>query len=110
MGMVFVPLFDLIMAGVAPHEMGSASGVMQAVNSMAMSLGVAGVGAIFFALVGRGGVASFVNAGEWTALVTVALLVASFALAFRLPARARMTAPADAGQSVPRGLEPAPAM
>jgi MFS family permease len=110
MGMVFVPLFDLIMAGVAPHEMGSASGVMQAVNSMAMSLGVAGVGAIFFALVGRGGVASFVNAGEWTALVTVALLVASFALAFRLPARARMTAPADAGPSVPRGLEPAPAM
>ena len=28
MGMVFVPLFDIVMAGVEPHEMGSASGVL----------------------------------------------------------------------------------
>jgi hypothetical protein len=37
----------------------------------------------------------FVNAAEWTALVSVALLVASFAIAFWLPRRAReMGAPA----------------
>jgi hypothetical protein len=38
MGMVFVPLFDIVMAGVEPHEMGSASGVLQATNGLAMSL------------------------------------------------------------------------
>ncbi len=50
MGMVFVPLFDIVMAGVRPQEMGSASGVLQTVNSLGMSLGIAGIGAIFFAL------------------------------------------------------------
>ena len=55
MGMVFVPLFDIVMAGVRPHEMGSASGVLQTVNSLGMSLGIAGIGAIFFALVGGRG-------------------------------------------------------
>ena len=53
MGMVFVPLFDIVMAGVRPHEMGSASGVLQTVNSLGMSLGIAGIGAIFFALAAR---------------------------------------------------------
>ena len=93
MGMVFVPLFDIVMAGVQPHEMGSASGVLQAVNSLAMSLGVAGIGAVFFALLGvaaRPG-QSFVGPAEWTVLVTVALLALAFLAAFWLPRRARET-------------------
>jgi EmrB/QacA subfamily drug resistance transporter len=91
MGMVFVPLFDIVMAGVEPHEMGSASGVMQSINGLGMSLGVAGIGAIFFGLLGSNGdhAHAFVNAAEWTALVSVALLVVSFAIAFWLPRRAR---------------------
>jgi EmrB/QacA subfamily drug resistance transporter len=103
MGMVFVPLFDIVMAGVEPHEMGSASGVMQSVQGLGMSLGVAGIGAIFFGLVGTKAdhTQAFLNAAEWTALASVALLVASFAIAFRMPHRARaMGAPA---------LEPVPA-
>jgi EmrB/QacA subfamily drug resistance transporter len=97
MGMVFVPLFDIAMAGVRPREMGSASGVMQTVNALAMSLGIAGIGAIFFALAGgRGGhVPAYLGAAEWTALATVGLLACSFAVAFGLPRRARdMGAPA----------------
>jgi MFS family permease len=68
MGMVFVPLFDIIMAGVEPREIGSASGVLQSVNSLGMSLGVAGLGAVFFALLGpaNGHSASFVGPAEWT--------------------------------------------
>jgi hypothetical protein len=91
MGMVFVPLFDIVMAGVRPQEMGSASGVLQTVNSLGMSLGIAGIGAIFFALVGGHGqhVPVYLHAAEWTALATVILLAASFAVAFRLPRRAR---------------------
>ena len=49
---VGAPLFDIVMAGVRPREMGSASGVLQTVNSLGMSLGIAGIGAIFFALAG----------------------------------------------------------
>jgi hypothetical protein len=91
MGMVFVPLFDIVMAGVRPQEMGSASGVLQTVNSLGMSLGIAGIGAIFFALAGGHGqhVPVYLHAAEWTALATVVLLAASFAVAFRLPRRAR---------------------
>ena len=90
MGMVFVPLFDIVMAGVRPQEMGSASGVLQTVNSLGMSLGIAGIGAIFFALVsGSGGhVAMYLNAAQWSALATVGLLACSFAVAFALPRRA----------------------
>jgi hypothetical protein len=97
MGMVFVPLFDIAMAGVRPREMGSASGVLQTVNALAMSLGIAGIGAIFFALAGGRGrhVAVYLSAAEWTALATIGLLACSFAVAFGLPRQARdMGAPA----------------
>jgi MFS family permease len=100
MGMVFVPLFDIVMAGVRPQEMGSASGVLQTVNSLGMSLGIAGIGAIFFALAAGSGhsghVASYLSAAQWAALATAGLLACSFAVAFGLPRRARETGgPAD---------------
>ena len=98
MGMVFVPLFDIVMADVRPREMGSASGVLQTVNSLGMSLGIAGIGAIFFALAdGHGGhVPVYLRAAEWTALATAGLLACSFAVAFALPRRAReQGAPAE---------------
>ena len=91
MGMVFVPLFDIVMAGVRPQEMGSASGVLQTVNSLGMSLGIACIGAIFFALAGGHGqhVPVYLHAAEWTALATVVLLAGSFVIGFWLPRRAR---------------------
>src|SRR5579862_8395557 len=91
MGMVFVPLFDIVMAGVRPQEMGSAAGVLQTVNALGMSLGIAGIGAIFFALAGGHGrhIPVYLSAAEWTALATVGLLACSFVVAFGLPRRAR---------------------
>jgi MFS family permease len=97
MGMVFVPLFDIVMAGVTPQEMGSASGVLQSVNSLGMALGVAGIGAIFFALLGPArSPRAFVHPAEWTLLVTVALLGLSFVAAFWLPRRVREAGPVAA--------------
>lgn len=93
MGAVFVPLFDIVLAGVEPQEMGSASGVLQAVNSLGMSLGVAGIGALFFTLLGRARLHDFVSAAQWTALVTTALLGCAFVIAFWLPQKARELAP-----------------
>jgi MFS family permease len=104
MGMVFVPLFDIVMAGVEPREMGSASGVLQAVNSMSMALGVAGLGAVFFGLLNAtaGHAGTFVSAAQWTVLATVALLACAFAVAFWLPRRAReMSAPGQAQEGAP---------
>jgi MFS family permease len=94
MGMVFVPLFDIVLASVRPEEMGSASGISQTVSSLAMSLGIAGLGAIFFSLTSGSArpavhVASYLNAAEWTALATTGLLAIAFALAFTLPRYAR---------------------
>jgi MFS family permease len=104
MGMVFVPLFDIVMAGVEPHEMGSASSVLQSINGLGSSLGVAGLGAVFFAVAGQGGAHGFLVAGQWVALATVALLVVAFVVAFAMPHRAREIDPAAFG--VAGELEP----
>ena len=105
MGMVFVPLFDISLAGVEVHEIGSASGVLQSVNGLGMSLGIAGIGAIFFGLLGAGHVYDFVRASEWIALATTALLAAAFVIAFWLPARAReLSTPAPAGVEAPAAV------
>jgi MFS family permease len=107
MGMVFVPLFDIAMAGIRPHEMGSASGVLQTVNSLSMSTGVAGLGVIFFSLLGGGHAAGYLSAAQWTALATVGLLASAFAVAFWLPRRAREAAGTGAAAGEPQRREPA---
>ncbi len=90
MGMVFVPMFDVILAGVAPHELGSASGLLESVQQLAMSLGIAGVGTVLFDQVGLGhGTAPFVSATAHALLVAVGLLIAAWAAAWWLPKHAR---------------------
>ena len=65
MGMVFVPMFDVILAGVAPHQVGSASGLLESVQQLSMSLGIAVVGTVLFDAVGTGhGAAAFVGAAN----------------------------------------------
>jgi EmrB/QacA subfamily drug resistance transporter len=104
MGMVFVPLFDIVMAGAQPHEFGSASSVLQSMNGLGMSLGIAALGTSFFAIAAHGGVSGFLTAGEWTALASIALLGVAFVIAFQLPRRAR----AHAGPAVESAVALAP--
>jgi MFS family permease len=90
MGMVFVPMFDVILAGVAPHQIGSASGLLESVQQLAMSLGIAVVGTVLFGSLGSGhGPAAFVGAADHALLVTVAFLVAACAAVLWLPKHAR---------------------
>ncbi|WUH93685.1 MFS transporter [Streptomyces sp. NBC_00433] len=98
MGMIFVPLFDIILGGVEPHEIGSASGTLQAVQQLGMTLGIAALGTVFFNVLGRGHAAAAVDAASTTALCTAALIALAFALGFFLPRAAR-----------PAADEPAPA-
>ena len=90
MGMVFVPMFDVILAGVAPHQVGSASGLLESVQQLSMSLGIAVVGTVLFGVVGSGhGAAAFVGAADHALLIAVAFLAAAGAAVFWLPKHAR---------------------
>jgi EmrB/QacA subfamily drug resistance transporter len=90
MGMVFVPMFDVILAGVAPEELGSASGLLEAVQQLAMSLGIAIVGTVLFDTLGTGhGASAFVGATDHALLVAVGFLLAAWSAVWWLPRQAR---------------------
>jgi EmrB/QacA subfamily drug resistance transporter len=109
MGMVFVPLFDIILADVSPRVIGSASGVLQTVNSLGMALGVAGLGAVFFGLLSGSASRAQVHssAAQWTSALTIGLLVASFVLGFWMPRRAREQGEVQAATAAEPVPEPA---
>jgi EmrB/QacA subfamily drug resistance transporter len=95
MGMVFVPMFDVILAGVEPHQLGSASGLLQTIQQLGMSLGIAVVGTALFGALGAGhGAAAFVHSADRALLVAIGFLVAAFAAAWWLPLHARARAEA----------------
>jgi EmrB/QacA subfamily drug resistance transporter len=104
MGAIWVPMFEIIVGDVADHEVGSASGVLQAVQQLGMSLGIAAIGTVFFGAIGSHAArADFVSAAELTTLITVGLIAAAFAVSHLLPKQARQPhAPADFA-----GVEPA---
>jgi hypothetical protein len=90
MGMVFVPMFDVILAGVEPHQIGSATGLLESIQQLAMSIGIAAVGTVFFDQLGGGhGPAAFVGAADHGLLVAIALLAAAFVAVFYVPKHAR---------------------
>jgi len=98
MGMIFVPLFDIVMGEVRDHEVGSASAILESLQQLGASVGVAGLGTLFFSTVGgHPRVAGFLLAGERVTLVTLGLIALAFVLAFLLPHRARQAMPAAVG-------------
>jgi EmrB/QacA subfamily drug resistance transporter len=48
MGLVMAPFFDIVLAGVAPHETGSAAGTLTSIQQLGGALGIAVLGTIFF--------------------------------------------------------------
>jgi EmrB/QacA subfamily drug resistance transporter len=85
-GMAMGQLFDFILAGVGMDEVGSASGVLQAVQQLSSAVGVAGLGTIFFSAFAGHPPTQALAVTAWACLVPVA---AAFALIFRLPMHAR---------------------
>jgi MFS family permease len=86
MGLIVAPLFDIIIAAVQDRELGSASGVLNAVQQLAGAVGVAVLGTIFFDAVGSG---HFHRALERTIWVDLAVTAAAIALMPLMPLRAR---------------------
>ena len=86
-GFIFGQLFDIILAGVAMEHVGSASGVLNAIQQLASALGVAVLGTIFFSRLTAGHLPTdALRTVAWVALIPLAI---TFMLAFRLPMQAR---------------------
>jgi EmrB/QacA subfamily drug resistance transporter len=83
-------LFDFILAGVGMNEVGSASGVLEAVQQLSSALGVAVLGTIFFSAWGGHLPTRSLAITAWTCLVPLA---ATFLLLFKLPMHAREPQP-----------------
>jgi MFS family permease len=79
-------LFDFILAGVGMDEVGSASGVLEAVQQLSSALGVAVLGTIFFSAFDGHLPTRALAITAWACLVPLA---ATFLLLFRLPMHAR---------------------
>jgi predicted MFS family arabinose efflux permease len=101
MGMIFVPLFDIIMGDIEDHEVGSAAGLLESLQQLGASLGVAILATVFFSKLGfdevgpRAALAAgrHLDAVEATVWLTLALIALAFAVGFLLPRRPRQTLP-----------------
>jgi EmrB/QacA subfamily drug resistance transporter len=87
MGVALPPLFDFILAGVRDHEVGSASGVLNAVQQFSAAVGIAIFGTVFFAYLDahHPSTTAVVN----TTLLSLVPLALAFLAVFRLPYKAR---------------------
>ena len=86
-GMSFGQILDFVLAGVDMDAIGSASGVLEAVQQLSTALGVAVLGTIFFSAFGGGHPPTHAIAvTTWACLVPI---VISFGLVFLLPMHAR---------------------
>jgi EmrB/QacA subfamily drug resistance transporter len=88
-GLVFVPIFDFILGNATTDEVGTGSGMLNAVQQFSGAIGVAALGTVFFARVGQGGPAAFDHAGELVIGIATALYLITFALVWLLPKHAQ---------------------
>jgi hypothetical protein len=85
-GFVVAPYFDTVLAGVADHEVGAASGTLNAVQQFAGAAGVAMLGTVFFSAAPDAGFGEALQRVLW---LDAGLVVVAAALVFLLPMRAR---------------------
>ncbi|MGV9409634.1 MFS transporter [Nocardia sp. NPDC003693] len=89
MGVIFVPLFGIIVGDLEDHEVGSASGLLESFQQGAAALGVAVLGTIFFSTFALGDTPeTALTAIRSVTAVTILLTFASFAVVFGLPKHA----------------------
>ncbi|MFJ5025693.1 MFS transporter [Streptomyces goshikiensis] len=85
-GRVIAALFSFALAAVGDREIGSASGVLTAVQAVGGSVGVAVSGSVFFDQVKTG---DFTTGFHHALIVQAGLLMAFLAIAFFLPRKSR---------------------
>jgi len=90
MGAMLAPLFDFVLAGVDDDEVGSASGVLNAMQQLGGALGIAVIGTVFFSIAADG---DFIDAFHGTLWIEAGVLVVTAGLVALLPLRAREQSP-----------------
>jgi len=85
-GLIFAPLFDIILADLGDHEVGTGSGLLNAVQQFSGALGVAVIGTIFFQWLPEDG---WYDSTQSILLVSIGLYAVSFLAVFLLPMKAR---------------------
>jgi len=85
-GAIFAPLFDIILADLGDHEVGTGSGVLNASQQFSGALGVAVIGTIFFQWLPKDG---WTDATKGIIWVSLACYAVGFLVAFLLPKVAR---------------------
>ena len=88
-GLVFVPIFDFILGDATTEQVGTGSGMLNAVQQFSGAIGVAALGTVFFARVNRGGSTAFDHAGELVIALAGVLYLIAFALVWLLPKHAQ---------------------
>ncbi|MER6303075.1 MFS transporter [Kitasatospora sp. NPDC001539] len=89
-GLLITPAMNVVLARIAPEDAGTASGVLSTAQQIGGALGVAAIGAVFFAALGSPAADRAHAAGHALATASVATMVAAIAatvLVFLLPAR-----------------------
>jgi EmrB/QacA subfamily drug resistance transporter len=86
MGVIFAPLFDIILASLGEREVGTGSGLLNAVQQFCGALGVAVLGSAYFHWLPQQG---FVTSIQWLTLLTVGCFAVAFGVVFLLPKKAR---------------------
>ncbi|MGN6605888.1 MAG: MFS transporter [Jatrophihabitans sp.] len=90
MGMIFVPLFSIVIGDIDDHEVGSATGVLESLQQLGASLGVAVLATVFFDGVRLDhGRPEALPAAEHALLLMLVLIAAAWAVGWLLPRRAR---------------------
>jgi EmrB/QacA subfamily drug resistance transporter len=89
-GMVFIPIFDYILGDATIEEVGTGSGMLNAVQQFANALGFAALGTVFFTRTDLGGTDAVFSGAELVIAVAVGLYLVTLFLVGLLPAHTRL--------------------
>lgn len=92
-GMVFIPLFDYILGDATAEEVGSGSGLLNAVQQFASALGAAALGTVFFARATSKSLDAYLSGANLVILIAAIAFAATFLLVGLLPKRLQQVAP-----------------
>jgi EmrB/QacA subfamily drug resistance transporter len=88
-GLVFVPIFDYVLGDATTKEVGTGSGMLNAVQQFSGAIGVAALGTVFFGQASHGGTAAFDDASGLVIGLAAGLYLITFALVWLLPKHAQ---------------------
>ncbi|MDT7554754.1 MAG: hypothetical protein QOI16_3290, partial [Pseudonocardiales bacterium] len=88
-GLVFIPIFDYILGDATIDEVGTGSGMLNAVQQFANALGFAALGTVFFARANTGAPGAFFSGAQLVIVIAAALYLGTLLLVGLLPRNAQ---------------------